>query len=77
LPYIALSLGLASAVLVCCYGGIWLGLPAVVTGFIGMRNADSDPGQYSGRGLAVAGMVLGIITFLASFIFLIFGLLAR
>jgi len=77
LPYIALSLGLASVVLVCCQGGIWLGLPAVVIGVLGMRNADRDPGQYGGRGLAVAGMVLGIVTFLASVIMLIFGLVAR
>ncbi|CAN5511693.1 hypothetical protein BH18ACI3_BH18ACI3_14530 [soil metagenome] len=77
LPYIALSLGLASVVLVCCQGGIWLGLPAVVIGVLGMRNAEKDPNQYTGRGMAVAGMVLGIVTFLASLIFLIFGLVAR
>lgn len=77
LPYIALSLGLASVVMVCCQGGIWLGLPAVVIGVLGMRNAEKDPNQYTGRGMAVAGMVLGIVTFLASLIFLIFGLVAR
>lgn len=73
LPTISLILGICSLLLVCCYGGIWLGLPAAVVGFIGMRNADSDGSRYGGRGLAIGGMVLGVITFLAS---LIFGFIA-
>jgi len=52
----------------CCYGGIWLGLPAAVLGFLGVRNAGNDPGKYGGRGMAVGGMVLGIVTFLISII---------
>lgn len=67
LPTISLILGICSVLLVCCYGGIWLGLPAAVVGFMGMRNADSDGSRYGGRGLAIGGMVLGTITFLASF----------
>jgi hypothetical protein len=51
--------------MICCYGGLWLGLPAAIVGYIGMRNADSDPTRYGGRGLAIGGMVAGIITFLA------------
>jgi hypothetical protein len=77
LPTIALVLGVGSAIMVCCYGGIWLGVPAAIVGFIGMRNADSDPTRYSGRGLAVGGMVLGIVTFLISMVILVFGLLAN
>ncbi|HMJ08515.1 MAG TPA: DUF4190 domain-containing protein [Pyrinomonadaceae bacterium] len=73
LPTISLVLGIISCFLVCCAGGIWLGLPAAVVGYLGMRNADNDPGRYSGRGLAIAGMVIGIVTFLASFVFLIIG----
>lgn len=68
IPTIALILGIASLVLVCCYGGIWLGIPAAVLGFIGMRNADRDHSRYGGRGMAVAGMVLGVISGLASVI---------
>lgn len=76
LPTIAFALGLASLVLVCCYGGIWLGLPAAIVGFLGLRNADSDPERYGGRGLAIGGMVLGIVTFLMSIVFIIFAALA-
>ena len=77
LPTIGLVLGIASMVMVCCYGGIWLGLPAAVVGFLGMQNADKDPMRYGGRGLAIAGMVLGVISFLASLVFLFIGIIAR
>lgn len=76
LPTVSLILGVAACVFVCCYGGLWLGLPATIVGYLGMRNAYSDPNRYSGRGLAIGGMVLGIITFLASLVFLFIGLLA-
>jgi len=76
LPTISLILAISSCFLVCCSGGIWLGLPAAVVGFLGMRNADNDPGRYGGRGLAIGGMVLGIVTFLSSVVFLVFGLLS-
>lgn len=68
LPTVSLIAGIASVALICCMGGIWLGLPAAVIGFLGMRNADSDPSRYGGRGMAIAGMVLGAISFLGSVI---------
>ena len=68
MPMIAMILGILSLPLVCCFGGIWLGLPAAVLGFMGLRNADRDPSRYSGRGMAIAGMVLGVISFLSSLI---------
>lgn len=77
LPTVSLILGIAACLLVCCSGGIWLGLPAAVVGFLGLRNTDNDPGRYGGRGLAIAGMVLGIITFLASMFILIAGQFGR
>lgn len=77
LPIIALCLGLASLVFVCCYGGLWLGIPAAVVGFIGLRNADSDPARYGGRGLAIAGLIVGLITFVLSLILLFFGVLGQ
>lgn len=73
LPTISLILGILSILLICCYGGIWLGLPAAVLGFLGMRNADSDNSRYGGRGLAIGGMVLGVISFMIS---VIIGLVA-
>jgi hypothetical protein len=40
-----------------------------------MRNSDKDPGRYGGRGMAIIGMVLGVVTFLASMMIAIFGAL--
>lgn len=76
LPTVSLILGIISMFLVCCAGGIWLGLPAAIVGYIAMRNADNDPNRYGGRGMAIGGLVLGIVTFLASVFFLIFGQLS-
>lgn len=76
LPTWSLVLGIASVPTVCCLGGILLGIPAIIIGFIGMRNADNEPSKYGGRSLAFAGMILGIITFVISFFFLIFGQLS-
>ncbi|HTK25391.1 MAG TPA: DUF4190 domain-containing protein [Pyrinomonadaceae bacterium] len=80
LPTIALVLGILSVLMICCYGGLWLGLPAAVVGFLGMKNADSDPTRYGGRGMAIGGLVLGIVSFLAFLgwmVVLIFGSLAH
>ena len=71
LPTISLVLGIGSCVLACCLGGIWLGAPAAVVGFIAMRNIERDPHRYGGRGMAVGGMVVGIITFLATVFFIL------
>lgn len=76
LPTISLILGIIACFAVCCAGGIWAGLPAGIIGYIAMRNADADPARYGGRGMAIAGLVLGIVTFLASVFFLIFGQLS-
>ncbi|HEX3101958.1 MAG TPA: DUF4190 domain-containing protein [Pyrinomonadaceae bacterium] len=77
LPTIAMILGILSIALICCYGGIWLGLPAAVLGFLGMRNADSDPGRYGGRGMAIAGMVLGVVSLLSSLVVALIAIIAR
>ncbi len=66
IPTISLILGILSLAVACCYGGIWLGLPAAILGFIGMRNADRNPERYTGRGMAIGGIVLGIVSFLVS-----------
>ena len=76
LPTVSLALGIISIFLVCCAGGIWLGLAAAIVGFIALKNTDNNPAKYGGRGMAIAGMVIGIVTFLASMFFLIFGQLS-
>lgn len=77
LPTIAMILGILSIALICCYGGIWMGLPAAILGFLGMRNADTDPGRYGGRGMAIAGMVLGAVSLLASLVVAVIAIVAR
>ena len=74
LPTVSLVLGIFSLIFVCCYGGLWLGIPAAIVGFIGMRNADRDPSRFGGRGLAIAGLILGIITLVMSMLILVLGL---
>lgn len=75
LPTISLVLGILSVLMICCYGGVWLGLPAAVVGFIGMKNANADPSCYGGRGMAIGGMVLGIVSFLGFIVYLVFFLM--
>ena len=77
LPIIAMVLGILSLPLVCCWGGAWLGIPAAIVGYLGMRNADSDPERYTGRGMAIAGLVMGIVSFLCTMIVIFLQIFAR
>lgn len=52
----ALVLGICS--IMCC-GGILLGLPAVILGFMGRKDIQKSDGAMDGNGLAVAGIVTG------------------
>lgn len=74
LPTVSLVLGILSFVFICCYGGFWLGIPAAVVGFLGMQNADKDPQKYGGRGMAIAGMIIGGISLLVGILFLLLGI---
>lgn len=49
----------------CC--GI-LGIVGVVTGFMAKNNADANPAEYGGRGMAIAGIILGAVGFLLNVI---------
>ena len=77
LPTVSLVLGILGFLLICCYGGFPLGLAAIITGYLGMKNADNNPTQYGGRGLAIGGLVLGIVSLLSSFVFIIIAILAN
>lgn len=59
LPTISLVLGILGLLLTCCWGGIPFGLAAVITGYLGMNNANNNPTQYGGKGLAIAGLACG------------------
>jgi hypothetical protein len=77
LPTISLVLGTLSIVTSCCFGGVYLGIPAIVVGFLGMRNADSNPAKYGGKGLAIAGMVIGIVTLLIAILHFFGAILSK
>jgi Domain of unknown function (DUF4190) len=69
LPIVSLVLGIIS---LCCYVSPITGIIALITGFLGMRNANNNPAEYGGKGLAIAGMVMGGLFFLASIAYWIF-----
>lgn len=73
LPVISLVSGVLAFVLICCYGGFPFGIAALVTGFLGFQNVTKDPVNYSGKGLAIAGMILGGVSFVLGVVFLIIG----
>ncbi len=56
LPIISLVFGILS---VCCYIGWITGPVALITGYLGMKNIAKDPTSYGGKGLAMAGMIVG------------------
>lgn len=69
MPIVSLILGIVS---LCCYVSPITGLAALVTGFLGIKNANAQPDLYGGKGLAIAGMVLGGIMFLIGVIYWVF-----
>ena len=69
LPTISLVLGIFAIVFTCCYGGVPFGAAALVTGYLGLKNANENPMQFGGRGLAIGGIVTGVIGLLISIIF--------
>jgi hypothetical protein len=56
LPIISLVLGIVS---LCCYVSPLTGIGAVVTGYLALKNIKTDPANYGGKGLAIAGMAIG------------------
>lgn len=69
LPIVSLVFGILS---LCCYFAPLTGLVALITGFLGMKNANNDPASFGGKGLAIAGMVLGGIFFLIGLVYYVF-----
>ena len=61
LPIISLVLGILS---ICCYVSPLTGIAALITGYLGMKNVNTDPTKYGGKTLAIVGMSLGGLFFL-------------
>ncbi len=69
LPIVSLVLGILS---ICCYVSPILGIAALITGWLGLKNIKNDPNTYGGRGLALAGMICGGIFFVTGVIYYIY-----
>jgi hypothetical protein len=60
LPLVSLCLGIGSMTIGwCCYIGFLLAPAALITGGIALSQIKKDPASFSGKGLAVGGMITG------------------
>ena len=71
LPTISLILGIFAFITGCFFGGIPLGALAVILGVMGLNNEKRDSARYGGRGMAIAGIITGIIGFFISILILL------
>ncbi|MEK7950216.1 GYF domain-containing protein [Luteolibacter soli] len=62
-------------ILLCVYHGL-LGLPAVICGHLALSQINSSPLPMGGRGMAIAGLVLGYLGITASVGFIAFFVFA-
>ena len=72
----SLILGILS--LLCCNWFI-VGLAAIITGFIARSKAGSNPSQYGGGGMALGGIIAGVVSFIIGilvWVLYFFGFLA-
>ncbi len=58
--------------LTLCCGTLIPSLVAIVTGFMARGKANSDPSNYGGAGLAIGGLITGVLGLLAGIGYLIF-----
>jgi hypothetical protein len=77
LPTVSLIFGILSIALFCCYGGIPLGIIALITGYMGLKNEKDDPARYGGRGLAIGGIVAGGLGLVLSILIIVLALIAN
>jgi amino acid transporter len=62
LAIVSLCLGIGSVTIGwCCYIGVLLSPAAIITGFIALSQIKKDPQRNGGRGLAIGGIVTGLV----------------
>jgi hypothetical protein len=70
LPLFSFSAAILGIVLLLFCGGIPLGVFAIITGLLGASNAKAAPEYFSGRGLAIAGIILGVLELFVTITFI-------
>ena len=69
----SLILGIASITLgLCCYFGILTGPIAVILGIIALVQIKNEPAKYTGKGMAIGGIVTGGLYFVALALIILF-----
>lgn len=66
LAVISLILGIFALLVGCFFGGIPLGALAVILGVMALNNEKNNPARYGGKGMAIAGIITGVIGFFLS-----------
>jgi hypothetical protein len=64
----ALILGILGPL--CC--GVFTAVPALILGIMARKEIDASGGRQSGRGMAIAGIILGIVGIIVSILFIAF-----
>ena len=59
---------------ICCSLGLVMGPAAIVMGFIAKKKADETPSQFGGRGMALGGLITGVVGFLIGIAIIIWQL---
>lgn len=75
LPTVSLVLGMLAVLVGCFFGGIPLGAIAIITGVMALNNEKRDSSKYGGRGLAIAGIVTGVVGFLMSVLIILLAII--
>jgi Domain of unknown function (DUF4190) len=57
----------------CCYSSIPLGIAAIIMGVIAMNKAKVSPHTHGGRGLAIGGLVCGILGLAMTILVIVLG----
>lgn len=61
-------------VAICCCYGLPFNVLAIIFSLVGLSQIKADPYNQRGRGMAIAGLVLGIVSLLLAAVVLAFGL---
>lgn len=77
LATVSLILGILGILLACCYGGIPLGAGALITGYLALNQINREPMIYSGRGMALGGLITGAIGLITTVFWVIIVLVSK